>query len=241
MAGNGYHAVGGASCQCGVCVYWQRMSGEYLNCKRGEPSRLPVRRSAALSYLRRALFVRSRRRVRQTGCPYRVHAGEAQTHDRIYEKMMEFRAAYREAVATSRRCRSRREWISLRSTGKYVPQFLQRTGAADLVCDYWHHEYQGGGSAAALRTAHSGVDCGRYRSLPRSSGKILGTYTELGDSLLENLRGLVTLKIYQADGRYAKMDEEAKSSRKVTMRAHHAVEFDQRDGSVAYGGRRSSS
>ena len=46
-----------------------------------------------------------------------------------------------------------------------------------------------------------------------------GTYTELGDSFLENLQGLTTLKIYQADDRYArKMDEEAEKFRKITMR-----------------------
>lgn len=43
-----------------------------------------------------------------------------------------------------------------------------------------------------------------------------GTYTELGDSFLENLQGLTTLKIYQADDRYArKMDEEAEKFRKI--------------------------
>ncbi|MFR5556926.1 MAG: ABC transporter transmembrane domain-containing protein [Coprococcus sp.] len=45
------------------------------------------------------------------------------------------------------------------------------------------------------------------------------TYTEMGDSFLECLQGLTTLKIYQADERYAKrMDEEAERFRKVTMR-----------------------
>lgn len=49
--------------------------------------------------------------------------------------------------------------------------------------------------------------------------KYWGTYTELGDSFLECLQGLTTLKIYQADERYAaKMDEEAEKFRKVTMR-----------------------
>lgn len=53
----------------------------------------------------------------------------------------------------------------------------------------------------------------------RLLAKYWGTYTELGDSFLENLQGLTTLKIYQADGRYAKkMDEEAEKFRKVTMR-----------------------
>ena len=49
--------------------------------------------------------------------------------------------------------------------------------------------------------------------------KYWGSYTELGDSFLENLQGLTTLKIYQADERYAKkMDEEAEQFRRVTMR-----------------------
>ncbi len=53
--------------------------------------------------------------------------------------------------------------------------------------------------------------------------KILGSYwdqyTELGDSFLENLQGLTTLKIYQADGeRNVRMNEEAEKFRRATMR-----------------------
>lgn len=49
--------------------------------------------------------------------------------------------------------------------------------------------------------------------------KYWGIYTGLGDTFLENLQGLTTLKIYQADERYAKkMDEEAEKFRKITMR-----------------------
>ena len=49
--------------------------------------------------------------------------------------------------------------------------------------------------------------------------KYWGSYTGLGDTFLENLQGLTTLKIYQADERYAKkMDEEAENFRKITMR-----------------------
>ena len=44
-------------------------------------------------------------------------------------------------------------------------------------------------------------------------------YAELGDSFLENLQGLTTLKIYQADAaRHEKMNEEAEHFRKVTMK-----------------------
>lgn len=46
-----------------------------------------------------------------------------------------------------------------------------------------------------------------------------GIYTELGDSFLENLQGLTTLKIYQVDEKKAKeMDEEAERFRKITMK-----------------------
>lgn len=49
--------------------------------------------------------------------------------------------------------------------------------------------------------------------------KYWGQYTTLGDSFLENLQGLTTLKIYQADqARHEKMNEEAENFRKITMR-----------------------
>lgn len=49
--------------------------------------------------------------------------------------------------------------------------------------------------------------------------KYWGIYTELGDSFLENLQGLTTLKIYQADGDKAvKMNAEAEHFRKITMK-----------------------
>lgn len=49
--------------------------------------------------------------------------------------------------------------------------------------------------------------------------KYWGIYTGLGDSFLENLQGLTTLKIYQADDHAAqKMDVEAQKFRQATMR-----------------------
>lgn len=49
--------------------------------------------------------------------------------------------------------------------------------------------------------------------------KYWGTYTQMGDSFLECLQGLTTLKIYNADKFYAeKMDDEAENFRKVTMK-----------------------
>lgn len=49
--------------------------------------------------------------------------------------------------------------------------------------------------------------------------KYWGIYTELGDSFLENLQGLTTLKIYQADEKkVAEMDEESQKFRRITMK-----------------------
>lgn len=55
------------------------------------------------------------------------------------------------------------------------------------------------------------------------AGKLLkkywGSYTKLGDSFLESLQGMTTLKIYQADEKKAEeMDEEAIHFRKITMK-----------------------
>ena len=49
--------------------------------------------------------------------------------------------------------------------------------------------------------------------------KYWGIYTGLGDSFLENLQGLTTLKIYEADARRTiEMDKDAEQFRKITMR-----------------------
>ncbi len=48
--------------------------------------------------------------------------------------------------------------------------------------------------------------------------KYWGQYTQLGDNFLENLQGLTTLKIYQADqAKHHEMNEDAERFRKVTM------------------------
>ena len=50
-------------------------------------------------------------------------------------------------------------------------------------------------------------------------GKYWGEYTSLGDSFLENLQGLTTLKIYQTDAcRHQMMNEQSERFRKITMK-----------------------
>ena len=53
----------------------------------------------------------------------------------------------------------------------------------------------------------------------RLLAKYWKSYTILGDSFLENLQGLTTLKIYQSDAyKHQEMNQEAENFRKVTMR-----------------------
>ena len=50
-------------------------------------------------------------------------------------------------------------------------------------------------------------------------GKYWGSYAALSDSFLENLQGLTTLKIYQADGyKHEEMNKEAEHFRRITMK-----------------------
>jgi ABC-type transport system involved in cytochrome bd biosynthesis fused ATPase/permease subunit len=50
-------------------------------------------------------------------------------------------------------------------------------------------------------------------------GKYWGQYTALGDTFLENLQGLTTLKIYQADEfKQQEMNQQAEQFRKITMK-----------------------
>ena len=49
--------------------------------------------------------------------------------------------------------------------------------------------------------------------------KYWGQYTALGDTFLENLQGLTTLKIYQSDSfKNEEMNREAEKFRKITMK-----------------------
>lgn len=49
--------------------------------------------------------------------------------------------------------------------------------------------------------------------------KYWGQYAQLGDDFLENLQGLTTLKIYEADANYhEKMNKQSENFRRITMR-----------------------
>lgn len=142
--------------------------------------------------------------------------------EKIYQKLMELGGLYRDTIATSEAVQISTEGVDQLEIyfGKYVPQFFysllapitlfiivgsmnMKTAAILLLC------------VPLIPVSIVAVQ----KFAKKMLSKYWGTYTELGDSFLENLQGLTTLKIYQADERYAeKMDEEAEKFRKITMR-----------------------
>lgn len=123
----GYPAVGGASCQCGAYVCAGSVCRENIrNCKRGEPHGLPSD-GVLLIVFAEALFVRIAATSAANRMSYLASTQvKRRLRDRIYEKMMEFGAAYREAVATSEAVQIATEGVDQLEIyfGKYVPQFF---------------------------------------------------------------------------------------------------------------------
>lgn len=142
--------------------------------------------------------------------------------ERIYHKLMELGASYTDRIATSEAVQISTEGVEQLEIyfGKYVPQFFY-----SLLAPLTLFAIVG---SMSLKVAGVLLVCvpliplsivAVQKFAKKLLAKYWGTYTELGDSFLENLQGLTTLKIYQADERYAgKMDTEAETFRKVTMR-----------------------
>lgn len=140
----------------------------------------------------------------------------------VYEKLMKLGSSYRAHFATSEIVQISTEGVEQLEIyfGKYVPQFFYSLLAPlTLFCIVGSMSFK---TAVVLLLCVPLIPVSIV-AVQKFAKKLLakywGSYTELGDSFLENLQGLTTLKIYQADERYAKkMDEEAEQFRRVTMR-----------------------
>lgn len=142
--------------------------------------------------------------------------------ERVYEKLMQLKTGYRDTVTTSEAVQVSTEGVDQLEIyfGKYVPQFFYSLLAPltlFVIVGMMSLKVAGVLLLCVPLIPVSIVAVQKFAK--RLLAKYWGTYTGLGDIFLENLQGLVTLKIYQADERYAKkMDEEAEKFRKVTMR-----------------------
>ena len=139
-----------------------------------------------------------------------------------YEKLMRLGTKYHENIATSEAVQISTEGVDQLEIyfGKYVPQFFYSLLAPLTLFVIVGTMSMKVAAVLLLCVPLIPISIVAVQKFAKKMlKKYWGTYTELGDSFLENLQGLTTLKIYQADERYEKkMDEEAEKFRKVTMR-----------------------
>lgn len=141
---------------------------------------------------------------------------------RIYEKLLRLGPAYHQQAATSQVVQLSTEGVEQLETyfGAYLPQFFYsmlapltlfvllapisfKAALALLLC------------VPLIPVAIAAVQTFAKKLL----GRYWGQYTALGDTFLENLQGLTTLKIYQADEyKNNEMNEEAEKFRRITMK-----------------------
>lgn len=140
----------------------------------------------------------------------------------IFEKLMRIGSGYKEKLQTAEAVQITTEGVEQLEIyfAKYIPQFFY-----SLLAPLTLFLIVGGMS---LKVAVVLLICvplipvsivAVQKFAKKMLSKYWGTYTELGDSFLESIQALTTLKIYQADERYAKkMDDEAEKFRKITMK-----------------------
>lgn len=142
--------------------------------------------------------------------------------EQIYQKMLRLGAGYHQRVQTSEVVQVAVEGVEQLETyfGAYLPQFFYAMLAPLTLFVYL--SFVNLPSAAALLicvplipVAIAAVQTWAKKLLARYWGQ----YTEMGDTFLENLQGLTTLKIYQADGfKQEEMNWQAEQFRKITMK-----------------------
>lgn len=142
--------------------------------------------------------------------------------EKIYEKMLRLGASYNEQVSSSEIVQVSTEGVEQLETyfGKYLPQlFYSLLAPVTLFVILCRIDLK---ASAVLLICVPLIPVSIIvvqKIAKRLLNKYWSIYTGLGDSFLENLQGLTTLKIYQADEMKAKeMDKESQNFRKITMK-----------------------
>lgn len=143
--------------------------------------------------------------------------------EKIYDKLTRLGNSYREKIATSKVVQLSAEGVEQLETyfGRYLPQFFYSLLAPFTlfaVLSFVNLKASGILLVCVPLIPVSIVAVQKFAK--KLLNKYWGSYTELGDSFLENLQGLTTLKIYQSDSQKAEeMDREAEQFRRITMKA----------------------
>mgnify|MGYP002796597242 FL=1 len=142
--------------------------------------------------------------------------------DKIYSKLLRLGAAYREKVTTSEVVQMAAEGVEQLETyfGKYLAQlFYSLLVPVTLFVILSFVNWQAS-LVLLICVPLIPVSIVAVQKIAKKLlNKYWGIYTELGDSFLENLQGLTTLKIYRSDEKKAEeMDEESQRFRQITMK-----------------------
>ncbi|WP_423405449.1 ABC transporter ATP-binding protein/permease [Faecalibacterium prausnitzii] len=141
---------------------------------------------------------------------------------KIYEKLTRLGAGYSETVATSEAVMLASEGVEQIDTyfAKYLPQLFYSLLAPVTLFVLLVGVHAR--SAIILLCCVPLIPMSIV-AVQKFAKKLLanywGEYTTLGDSFLENIQGLTTLKIYQADGwKHEQMNAQAERFRRITMK-----------------------
>lgn len=142
--------------------------------------------------------------------------------DKIYGKLLRLGASYRESIATSEVVQMAAEGVEQLETyfGRYLPQFFYSLLAPVTLFAILSFVNVKASVVLLICVPLIPVSIVAVQKIAkRLLNKYWGIYTELGDSFLENLQGLTTLKIYQADEeKSVEMDVESQRFRQITMK-----------------------
>lgn len=141
---------------------------------------------------------------------------------KIYEKLLKLGTSYRQKVSTAEVVQITTEGVEQLEVyfGKYLPQFFYSMIAPVILFIVLSFISFKVSVILLIFVPLIPLSIVMVAKIAKKLlSKYWNTYTGLGDSFLENLQGLTTLKIYRADeDRSIKMDKEATKFRKVTMK-----------------------
>ena len=140
----------------------------------------------------------------------------------IYKKLLRLGSSYKEQANTSEVVQVAVEGVDQLETyfGAYLPQFFYAMLAPLTLFGFL--SFVNFPSAIVLLVCVPMIPV-TIILIQRWAKKLLskywGQYTALGDTFLENLQGLTTTKIYQADAfKHKEMNEQSEQFRKITMK-----------------------
>ena len=140
----------------------------------------------------------------------------------IYKKLLRLGSSYKEQANTSEVVQVAVEGVDQLETyfGAYLPQFFYAMIAPLTL--FAVLSFVNFPSAIVLLVCVPLIPVtiiGVQRWAKKLLAKYWGQYTALGDTFLENLQGLTTTKIYQADEfKHKEMNEQSEHFRKITMK-----------------------